>query len=79
MAENGMKPSKISQWEALGFVGEVFAIIAVPTIACALAGRWLDTHFRVSPWFTILGLMVALAISGVLVVRRAKDTAEKMK
>lgn len=69
----------ISQWEAVGFVTEVLISIAVPTTLLALAGRWADEKYGLTPWLTVLGLLLSLAISASLVTRRAKEMAARMK
>ncbi|MFH1078507.1 MAG: AtpZ/AtpI family protein [Patescibacteria group bacterium] len=61
-----------SAWMALGIVWEIGVAVAVPTVLAALAGRWLDTRFGTSPLFIILGLFVALGVSGILVVRKGR-------
>ena len=72
-------PSKISQWEAAEFVWELLLIVAVPTTLAALGGRWVDRAYGTTPWATLLGLLLALSIVGLLVVRRAKVMANRMK
>lgn len=68
----------ISSLQAIGIVWEIFAAIAVPTVLAAFAGRWLDRRFETSPLFIILGLFIALAISGVIVVRKGRRIAKTM-
>lgn len=68
-------PKRISQLQALGFVWEVFMAIALPTTLLALGGRWLDRRWNASPWMTIIGFVFAIAISGALVYRKAKQFA----
>jgi F0F1-type ATP synthase assembly protein I len=70
---------KIGQWEAVGFVWELLIIIAVPTVLCALAGRWIDHQYGITPWGTVIGLILAVALSAVLVMKSAKKIAERMK
>ncbi len=60
-------------------VWNVIASIAVPTTLLALGGRWLDQRLSSSPWMTILGLLAALGISYLLVIRQAKQIAETLK
>jgi len=59
-----------SAWTALSLVSEIGIAIAIPTVLCALGGRWLDRQYGTSPLFLTVGLFVALAVSGVLVVRK---------
>ena len=70
---------EISTWEAMEFVWEVLIAIAVPTTLFALGGRWLDTKWGTSPWMTVLGLVLALAIAALLVLRKGKKMAQRMK
>ena len=70
---------EISTWEAMEFVWEVLIAIAVPTTLFALGGRWLDTKWGTTPWMTVLGLVLALAIAALLVLRKGKKMAQRMK
>lgn len=69
----------ISQWEAVGFVTELLVFVAVPTTLLALGGRWVDDRYGSSPWATVGGLLLSLAISALLVVKRSTEMAERMK
>ncbi len=64
--------------EAMSMAWDVFLAIAVPTTTCALGGRWLDDYYHTSPWFTIIGLIIALSTAYILVSRRAKDIAKRL-
>ncbi len=79
MAEKSDKTTEISKFEALGFVWEVFMAIALPTTACAFAGRWADARFQTSPWLTLLGLFIALALSGLIISRQAMQFSKRLK
>jgi len=69
----------VSIWEALGYVWELLVLIAVPTIALALAGRWLDRRYHTTPWATIAGLFLAILICAVVVKRKGASIAERLK
>ncbi|HWR00117.1 MAG TPA: AtpZ/AtpI family protein [Candidatus Methylomirabilis sp.] len=69
----------VSIWEALGFVWELIVMIAVPTIALALAGRWVDQRFHTTPWVTLAGLLLALLICVFIVRRKALAIAFRLK
>jgi F0F1-type ATP synthase assembly protein I len=80
--ESSGQPSvktKIGQWEAVGFVWELIIIIAVPTVFCALLGRWIDNQYGIAPWGIIVGLILALGLSAALVNRSVKGMAKRMK
>lgn len=79
MEDLAPKKTSPTQWEAVGFVWEVFVSIAAPTVLCALAGRWLDKRYASTPWFMVIFLVLAVAISGLLVYRKAKQFSVKMK
>lgn len=72
------KKTDLKLLESLNIVWDVVIIIALPTTLAALAGRWLDNRFSASPWFTIAGLVVALAVAYILVSRKAKDIAKRL-
>lgn len=65
-------PKTTSAWMALGIVWDIGLAVAIPTVVSALGGRWLDTRLGTSPLFILLGLFLALAVSGVLVVRMGR-------
>ncbi len=60
------------------FVWEILVVIAVPTTLFALGGRWLDAKWGTSPWMTILGLILALALAAIMVFRRGKKMATRL-
>lgn len=66
----------ISAWRATEFVWEVLMSVAIPTALSALAGRWFDRRFNLAPWGTIVGLVIAVALSGALVYRKANQYKE---
>jgi len=65
-------PASFSYGSAGGFVFAVFAAVALPTVASALGGRWLDRYFATGYLFTTLGLFVAFGLTTYLVLRLAK-------
>jgi F0F1-type ATP synthase assembly protein I len=67
-----------STWTALAIVWDIGFAIAVPTVVCALGGRWLDARFGTSPLFIILGLFAALTVSGILVVRKGNRLVKQL-
>lgn len=77
MAEPAKKPD-MKLLEALNIVWDIVMIIALPTTLMALGGRWLDTRLNAMPWFTILGLIIALLTAYILISRKAKDIAKRL-
>ncbi len=51
--------------------------IAVPAVLGALFGKWLDTRYGTEPKLLILSLAVALILTAIIVVRKAKFYAKQ--
>ena len=62
----------LSVWAVLGIAGELGYMIAIPLIACALGGRFLDKRLGTSPAFLLIGIFSAMAASGIAVYRKIK-------
>lgn len=69
----------ITKLEAIGFVWEVLASVAIPTTVFALLGRMLDARWNSSPYATLVGFTCSVAIAFVLVIRKAKAMANRLK
>ena len=61
----------------LRIVGEFGAIIAVPVVLFALAGKWLDGRYGTKPLFLIAGFILAAAVSSFSIARKAKKFAKE--
>lgn len=59
----------------LGFriVGDFGATIAIPVVLFVIIGQWLDGRYNKSPWFTILGFVLAALITTVMIKKKAKE------
>ena len=79
MSIDSQKRGPLTGLRAVGFVTEVFIAVAAPATFFALLGRNLDWRWHTSPWMTILGFFCAIALSGLLVYRKAKQVAEDLK
>lgn len=77
--DSNQKPNVITSLEALSFVWDILLGIAIPILFFALAGRWIDTRFNVSPYGSFIGLLLALAVVTVIVTKQAKTIAARMK
>ena len=54
-------------WEALGLAWEMGYTIAVPLVAFALGGRFLDYKLGTSPWMLLVGVIVSIPISTIVI------------
>lgn len=69
--ENNIK-TKQNSLGAVSLALNLGYIIALPLVALALLGRFLDKKFSASPIFLLLAILLAIAISGALVFRKTK-------
>ncbi|MBI4433660.1 AtpZ/AtpI family protein [Candidatus Uhrbacteria bacterium] len=60
-------------WSLLGFAWELGYTIAVPIVALALLGRLLDRVWGTTPWMLLTGILIAIVVSGVGVVRKLRN------
>ena len=63
-------PQRTALWQALNLAWELGYTIAIPLVILALAGRWADGHFHTKPWLFLVGIILAIASSSVLLVRK---------
>jgi len=56
--------------QALGFAWDFGVIVAVPLVALALLGLWLDRRYGTEPWMFLGGVVVSIAVTSVLVVMK---------
>jgi F0F1-type ATP synthase assembly protein I len=64
---------------ALKIIGDFGLAIAAPVVAFVLAGQWLDGRYGRSPWFTIIGFVLAAALSARIIYRKAKKYGEEYR
>jgi F0F1-type ATP synthase assembly protein I len=57
---------------ALRLFADFSGTIAVPALLGALFGDWLDERFGTSPRYLAICLAIALVITAVIIVRKAK-------
>ena len=62
--------------QALGYVGELLFDIIIPTALCAWGGRWIDERFGISPFGTLIGLVIALVLVAVIIRKKAEELRE---
>jgi len=88
MAETPIKASNAAQQErkrslhlkTLNFAIEFGFIIALPLVAFAYLGKFLDRHYQTNnEIFLLAGIILALITSSLLFYRRIKDIMKDMQ
>jgi F0F1-type ATP synthase assembly protein I len=77
-ATSGAKQSDASMWKALSLVGEIGYLIAIPAVVFGFTGGYLDKHYGTSPILVLVGLLLALLLSGYAVYRRVKAVVSSL-
>lgn len=57
---------------AMRIFADFSGTIAVPAVLAAFLGKWLDGKYHTAPTFLILCLVMALAATVLVIVRKAK-------
>ncbi|OGG39052.1 hypothetical protein A2116_02120 [Candidatus Jorgensenbacteria bacterium GWA1_49_17] len=65
------EPEK-THFAPLALAWELGYTIAIPLVALALGGRFLDKSFDTSPIFLLIGIFVSIFISSFLIYRKTK-------
>lgn len=75
MLNNHKKTQPMAQGDMIGLslVFELGYLIAIPIVVCALGGRLMDRYCGTSPVFLLVGIGVAMVISGMMVMMRIRD------
>lgn len=66
-------PNELNKWKLANFALELGFIIALPLVALAFLGKWLDGKWGTEPWVTIVGVLLAIISTTVWLVRRFKE------
>ena len=64
-------------FSALGLAWNLGYTIAVPLVALALGGRFLDKKLGTAPWLLLLGILISIAVSSWLVYKKTLDIIGK--
>lgn len=67
------KSAHSALWQAIGLAWELGYTIAVPLVVLALLGRLADKWFGTSPWLFLTGVILSIAISSILVVKKTQS------
>lgn len=60
-------------WNLVGLATELGFIIAIPLVVLVVGGHWLDVRANTKVIFTIIGVLVALAISSYAIYLKIKN------
>lgn len=71
------KKNEDKSFSALGLAWELGYTIAVPLVALALAGRFLDRKLGTSPFLLLAGILISIAVSSWLVYKKTLDIIGK--
>ena len=78
-----IKPNKTSSREyrlfAFKMFGDFGISIAAPVVLFVLIGQYLDEKFARSPYLTIVGFVLAAALSARIIYKKAKKYGEEYK
>jgi len=72
-------PVKFTKMKAVSLAFEMGFIIALPVGLFLLLGKYLDLKFDSSPWFKIIGFLLAVTITTTWLTRRFKEIFEEMR
>ena len=61
-----------------GIAGELGFLIAIPIVVFAFLGRWLDRHFETGALFLAIGIILAIAATGILIARRLERMIKRL-
>ena len=62
---------------AFRIFGDFGVTIAIPAVAAALAGKWLDERYDTSPRYLVLLLILAFVFTAILIRRKAKQYGDE--
>ncbi|MDD5489731.1 MAG: AtpZ/AtpI family protein [Candidatus Moranbacteria bacterium] len=69
--------SSDKQFSALGLAWELGYTIAVPLVALAILGRFLDKKLGTAPWLLLAGILVSVTVSSWAVYKKTLDIIGK--
>ena len=65
------------QFSAYSLAWQLGYTIAVPIVALALLGRFLDKKLETSPWLLLIGILLSIAISSYAIYKKTLDIIGK--
>lgn len=81
MQDEKSKKTSSREYKLFAFkmLGDFGASIAVPVVLFVLAGQYLDEKYNKSPFFTIMGFVLAALLSAKVIYKKAKTYGEEYK
>lgn len=71
-AERAGRARHLTFWQGLGLVGSVGWMVAAPTVAVALLGRWLDVRFASRVFWTLSLIFAGVVLGSASAWRQIK-------
>jgi len=71
------KSEKDNSFSALSLAWELGYSIAVPLVAFALGGRFLDKKLGTSPFLLLVGILISILVSSYIVYKKTTDIMNK--
>ncbi|GEM_PF-1264466 len=65
-----MQKNTENPWKLVSFALELGFLIAIPLLALALLGRFVDGALKSSPLFFLLAVILSIVISSIIVVKK---------
>ena len=63
-------------WYALSLAWNLGYVIAVPIVILGFSGAWLDKKFATSPLFILIGIFLAMILSGIGIYRKVNEISK---
>ncbi len=79
MQDLNQKPNNpiVDKWRLASLARDMGFIIAIPLVVFALLGKFLDGRFGTEPWLTLVGVLLAIAITTFWLTKRFKSFIPK--
>ncbi len=73
------KRSDNTMWRMIGVAWELGYLIALPLVGLALLGKFVDRLLGTSPLFLLIGILAAIVLSTIIVVRKVSGMMDDEK
>jgi len=72
------KKGKSILWQTIGVSMQIGYIITLPLIILVISGKILDKHYNSSPFFLLVGMVLALIVSSIAVFIKMRKIIKKI-